>query len=166
MVNIKIKSKEEKDKKFFNYNLFIKDCRGWEKLVEVFIAILLLTGVLFVVVNKLNSSDKNTLSAEMSQKELAILRDIELNNTLRTEVLSATPPLEWDNFGPELQDVKNRIISLTPSNLECEAKICLINADCTKSTTSEKSVYAKSVIISADLNTYSPRELKLFCVEK
>jgi hypothetical protein len=148
-------------------NTKIKSKRGWVRLVEVFIAILLLTGVLLVVVNRTNFSDKNSLYVEMSKKEFAILRDIELNNSLRTEILSVTPPVEWDNFSSELQNVRNRIIYLTPSNLECQAKICQINEDCIiDDGSSGKNVYAESVLISADLNKYSPRELKLFCMEK
>ncbi len=146
-------------------NIKIKSKRGWIRLIEVFIAILLLAGVLLVVVNRSNSPDKDSLYIEISQKEFAILRDIELNNTLRTEILSITPPVEWDSFSPELQNVKNRIINLTPSNLECKAKICQINEDCTMSEFSGKNVYAESVLISANLNTYSPRQLKLFCME-
>jgi len=150
--------------------MLIKSKKGWIRLVEVFIAILLLTGVLFVVTNRSNSSEKNTLYIDISKKELAILRDIELNDTLRAEVLSVDPtnlPIEWNDFDSSgLQDVKNRISYLAPSNLECEAKICLINEECIMDELSGENVYAKSVIISANLNTYSPRELKLFCMGK
>ena len=146
-------------------NIIIKSKKGWIRLVEVFIAILLLTGVLLIVVNRINPSDKNSLSIEISKKELAILRDIELNNSLRTDILGATIPVEWNNFGSELQNVKNRIIFLTPSNLECEAKICQINEECIMGGFSGENIYVESVIISADLYTYSPRQLKLFCAE-
>lgn len=142
--------------------------KGWIRLVEVFIAILLLTGVLLIISNR-SSSDKNNLQVEISKKEIAILRDIELNNALRTEILSvdsASLPVEWDNFGSELENVKNRIIYLTPKNLECKAKICLINEACIMEGLSGDNIYAESVIISADLDTYSPRELKLFCMKK
>jgi len=148
-------------------NMLIKSKRGWIRLVEVFIAILLLTGVLFVVTSGGNSSKKNTLYIEVSEKELAILRDIELNDTLRAEVLSVDSgnlPIEWEDFDLSgLQNVKERITYLTPSNLECVAKICLINTVCIMNGLSDGDVYAKSVIISANSTVYSPRELKLFC---
>ena len=150
-------------------NMIKYNKRGWIRLVEVFIAILLLTGVLFVVTSGGNSSKKNTLYIEVSEKELAILRDIELNDTLRAEVLSVNSgdlPIEWDNFDSELENVKERIIYLTPSNLECVAKICLINEECIMNDLSDGDVYAKSVIISANSTVYSPRELKLFCIGK
>jgi len=148
-------------------NMIKYNKRGWIRLVEVFIAILLLTGVLFVVTSGGNSSKKNTLYIEVSEKELAILRDIELNDTLRAEVLSVDSgdlPIEWDDFSSELENVKGRIKYLTPSNLECVAKICLINEECIMNDLSDGDVYAKSVIISANSTVYSPRELKLFCI--
>ena len=148
-------------------NMLIKSKKGWIRLVEVFIAILLLTGVLFVVTSGGNSSKKNTLYIEVSEKELAILRDIELNDTLRAEVLSVDSedlPIEWDDFGSKLENVKGRITYLTPSNLECVAKICLINKVCIMNDFPDGDVYAKSIIISANSTVYSPRELKLFCI--
>lgn len=142
--------------------------RGWIRIVEAFIAILLLAGVLFVIVTK-NSSNNNTFQEEMSKKELAILRDVELNNSLRAEILavgSTNLPVEWENFGSGLQNVKDRIIYLTPKNLECKAKICLMNESCIMEESSKEDLYAESVIISADIDTYSPRQLKLFCMKK
>jgi hypothetical protein len=146
----------------------IKSKGGWVKLMEVFIAILLLAGVLFVISDK-TPSDKKAFQTQMSEKEIAILTDIELNDTIRTEILSVDSgslPTEWNNFDSELPNVKGRILYLTPQNINCEAKICLINDVCTLVDNSGKEIYAESVLISADSNTYSPRELKLFCMQK
>jgi hypothetical protein len=142
--------------------------KGWIRLVEVFIAIMLLTGVLLIVVTR-NSPNNNNFQEEMSKKELAILRDIELNNSLRTEILAVSSenlPVEWENFGSGLQNVRNRITYLTPKNLECKAKICLMNESCIMEESSGEDLYAESVVISADVDTYSPRQLKLFCMSK
>jgi hypothetical protein len=167
VINNIIKSKREKNEKFFHYNLFIKNRRGWIKLVEVFVAVLILTAIFFIIANRSSSSYNDKKSLEISQKEIGILRDIELNYTLRTEILSAAPlPVEWESFDSGLPKVRERIISLIPPNLECQAKICLMNDFCKIDELSGKDVYAKSVIISANLNTYSPRQLKLFCMLK
>jgi hypothetical protein len=146
----------------------IKSKGGWVKLMEVFIAILLLAGVLFVISDK-TPSDKKAFQTQMSEKEIAILTDIELNDTLRTEILSVDSgslPVEWNTFDSEFPNVKGRILYLTPQNINCEAKICLINDVCAIVDNSGKEIYAESVLISADANTYSPRELKLFCMQK
>lgn len=148
-------------------NTKIKYKRGWVRLVEVFIAILLIAGVLLIVANRANPSEKNIISSDISEKELAILKDIELNKTLRTEILNVPSlPVEWNNFSSELQNLKNRIEYLASPNLNCEAKICLMdNEVCVMSEFSGDNVYAESVVISADLNKYSPRQFKLFCIE-
>lgn len=143
--------------------------KGWIKLVEVFLAVLLLAAVLLVVVIK-GSSDKSSVQEEISKKESAILRDIELNDTLREDILSIGPgnlPVEWNSFASNgIQDVRDRILSLVPSDLDCEARLCLLTDACIINEASDEEVYAKSVVISADLDTYSPRQLKLFCTKK
>jgi hypothetical protein len=147
-----------------------KNKKGWITLVEVFLSILLLAGVLLVVATQSSSnSNKSNLQTQISGEEIAILRDIELNNVMRTEIVnvdSDSLPLEWEDFGSGLQDVMNRIAELAPKNFNCQAKLCLINEDCILNNPPEGDVYAKSVIISSDLDTYSPRELKLFCASK
>lgn len=145
----------------------IKYKHGWIRLIEVFVAILLLTGVLLIVVDRNNPSKESSASLEISKKEISILRDIELNDTLRTEILNAQPlPVEWNNFSGELLNVKNRIEYLTPPNFKCEAKICWLNRACLIDELLGENIYAKSVVISANLDKYLPRQLKLFCVKE
>ena len=142
--------------------------KGWIRLVEVFISIILLGGVLLIVTTR-NSAYSTEVQDEISEREVAILRDIELNNTLRTEILSIPQqslPLEWGSFVSQLEEVADRIGVLTPANLECRAKMCLVLDNCIMDWSPDGDVYAKSVIISADLDTYSPRQLKLFCTKK
>lgn len=144
----------------------IKYKHGWIRLIEVFVAILLLTGVLLIVVDRNNPSKESSASLEISKKEISILRDIELNDTLRTEILNAQSlPVEWNNFSSGLPNVKNRIEYLTPPNFKCGAKICWLNRACLIDELFGENIYAKSVVISANLNKYSPRQLKLFCIE-
>jgi hypothetical protein len=144
----------------------IKSKRGWVRLIEVFVAILLLTGILLVVANRTNPTDKNVASTEMSKKQFAILEDIELNDTFRAEILNVPSlPLEWNYFNVSgLQNLKDRIEYLTPENFECMAKICSINGECKMNELSNENIYAESVFISANFNVYSPRLLKLFCI--
>jgi len=142
--------------------------KGWIRLVEVFIAILLLTGVLLIIFTR-NSSEKENFQIETAKKELAMLRDIELNNTLRAEILgigSSNLPVEWSEFNSQAPNLKSRIIYLTPKNLECQAKICLIDEICVMDELSNGDIYVEGVVISANATVYSPRQLKLFCIKK
>lgn len=144
-----------------------KNKRGWVRLLEAFIAIVLLTSVLLVVSN-INSSPRNELQEKTSIIQTSIIRDIQLNEGLRTAILSVNVanPVEWEDFETSgLSEVKDRIEELAPKDMECSAQICEINSPCSLQGVSKKEVYAKSGIISADLNTYSPRQIKIFCLK-
>jgi hypothetical protein len=151
-------------------NFLIKQKKGWIHLVEVFIAILLLAGVLLIVATQSSSnSSKSAIQAQISGEEIEILRDIELNDALRTEIMSIDSdnlPIEWEGFTSDIPNVRDRIEEISPNNFDCEAKLCLMNEVCILNNLPNVDVYAKSVIITGDLDTYSPRELKVFCMSK
>jgi len=139
--------------------------RGWIRIVEAFIAVLLIAGVLLFVIGK-GYIGKKDISEQVYQVQLAVLREIELNSTLRTSILEVDESeLPWENFSAEgLSDVKQKIEDRIPEYLECEAKICELDRVCPMgSTLVEKDVYAQSVAITAEGEKYSPRQLKLFC---
>lgn len=140
--------------------------RGWLRIVEAFIAILLIVGVLLVIINQ-GYIERIDVSSKIYDEEISVLREIELNKTLRDEVLNAEPlPVNWEDFEARgLENVKNKINNDIESYLECKAKICEIGADCEldEEDYPNESVYVRSVIISANLTKYAPRQLRLFC---
>jgi hypothetical protein len=141
----------------------IKNKKGWIRIVEAFTMILILTGVFLIILNKNPSID---FSQEIYEKEKEILMDIQLNNSLRESVLSPdieNLPIELSGFSA---DLKNKIDDKTPNDLECGAKICILDDECILSNSVEKDTYTQEVIITSTLSTYSPRKLKLFCWEK
>jgi len=136
----------------------IKNKSGWIRIVEAFAMILLITGVFLIIIDKESPKD---FSGEINEKERGILRDIQLNNSLRDNILNVgTLPIELESFPVNL---KEKIISETPSYLECKAKICTLDDDCLLSDSVVQSIYTQEVIISSNLVKYSPRKLKLFC---
>lgn len=145
----------------------IENKKGWIRLVEAFVAIVLLTSVLLVVTSS-NSSPKANFNEEISKNQIGVLRAIQLDEDLRAEILNINIdalPLEWEDFEGETPLLRERIEVLSPKELECSAKICVINEPCVLDDVSGKEVYAKSVIISANATYYSPRQLKLFCLK-
>jgi len=122
--------------------------------------ILIITGVLLTVLNK-GYISKSDNSEKIYESEQAILRKIQLNNSLRNDILAfENLPVEWENFPT---NVKNEIISEAPINFECQAKICGLNEICSLNEEIEKEIYVQKTIITANLEKYSPRELKVFC---
>lgn len=140
-----------------------KNKSGLIRIIEAFTMILIITGIMLTVLNK-GFIAKDGDSEKIYEIEQAILRDIQLNNSLRSEILAfGILPVEWENFSPNL---KNEIASRTQVGFECKAKICSLNTNCILSEEIEKEIYAQKTIITADLGKYSPRELKVFCWEK
>jgi hypothetical protein len=144
----------------------IKNRRGWIRIVEVFIAILLITGSLALLIknNKVNNEE---IELQIHDKMVPVLREIQTNNTMRDAILDASLPVEWENFESQgLTLVRNKIINKIPSGFDCKGKLCALDETCTITLLEEENIYAETAFISADLDTYAPRQLKLFCWKK
>jgi len=137
----------------------MNNCRGWIKIVEAFIAILLIAGTLLIVINQ-GYIGRTNISSKIYEMEVSVLREIELNDMLRNEILAVSLPTKWDEFPA---NVKNKIKNRIPDYLECTAKICEMDKICALDEYVDKDVYVQSVAITANLETYNPRQLKLFC---
>ena len=61
----------------------------------------------------------------------------------------------------------DKILIRKPNYLNCEAMVCVLNEVCPldpfPDEAKDKDIYAKSVAITANLETYDPRQLKMFC---
>ncbi|MEK6945829.1 MAG: hypothetical protein AABW63_03475 [Nanoarchaeota archaeon] len=137
--------------------------KGWIQVVEAFVAILLITGVLLVVLNKRYIQDEDP-STKIYETESGILKSIQIDDVSRSYVLNQSSlPVNWSDIP---SGIKNKIQLQKPSYLDCQARICEINNECLGQLTSDKSIYAKSTFISAESSLYSPRQLKIFCWEK
>ena len=143
----------------------MKNKNGWIEIVEAFASIMLIAGVLIIIAGSLRLETQN-FSAQVYDSEYAILREIQLDNSLRDEILAVSnPPVEWDN-AEFPQDAKSKIIDKTPSHLECVAKLCGISKCTSELPPSGEDVFVQSVFIGANLDNYSPRKLNLFCWSK
>ncbi len=135
----------------------INNKHGWIKIVEAFIAVLLIAGVLLFVINR-GYIGKSDISDRVYQAQIAILREIELDENLRTQILSA----ELEGDVP--QDVLNKIEQRKPDYLTCVAKICKMDVLCESGEVPlDKDIYSQPVAITTDSASFDPRQLKLFC---
>jgi hypothetical protein len=143
--------------------------KGWIKIVEASIAILILVGVSLFLYGGSSSKEKKD-SSEMYRMQRTILEAIQNNDEIRSDVLKIDDkdlPIEWKGFDTQgLEDLKNLIESLTPSNIICISKICEMSGKICDIEYMEKDVYAYSAVISANQTTYSPKQVKLFCYKK
>ena len=140
--------------------------KGWIRIVEASIAVLFIAGVVLVVINN-NELGNNDSSLKILDTEISVLREIQLNSSLRAAVLSSSFPVESGEPGfPE--DIENKIDSKTPGYLICVSKICSIIDECVLTAENSGSVYAESILITTnpESSSYDPRKLKIFCWEK
>lgn len=142
----------------------IHNKKGWIRIVEAFIAILLITGVILVIINK-GYLKRTDISSEVYDAEMAILRAIELDDKLRSIIINLEDNiLPLNNNSQQFPiEIKNIIATKKPSYLECFTNICSINSICAMENFVEKNIYAQSVPITANLQEYNPRQVKLFC---
>jgi len=139
----------------------MKNKRGWIRIIEVFIAILIILGVLLIVLDK-EEIEKKDVTSKIYLTETAILREIQLNNTLRDDILNAEIPVEEGDTGFPSR-IASQVTSRTPAYLSCTSKICQLSDACDLNEPVKKNTYVRAVAIVADLNKYDPRQLKLFC---
>ena len=135
----------------------MKNKKAWLRIVEAFIAILLIAGVLsFIFINKVQKPGREEA---IKQTQRIILDEIENDNNLRMAVLSA------DN-----DTIKSTISTRLPNYLNFTIKNCEVNEVCglpnLAETYTKNEIFADEVIISANLTQFTPRKLKLFVWEK
>ena len=142
----------------------IRNKRGWIKIIEAFLAVILLASIILVVLDKQNNAVD--VSPTVHDAEILILRSMELNKQIRSEILSTSGNLGWTEFNSTLPLTKAKIQSLTPASLNCEASACNPFALCASEKIEKDNVYSDSIIISSELTVNNPRLLKIFCWEK
>lgn len=146
----------------------IKDRKGWIRIVEAFLSVLLVTIVLVLVVNQQNTNQADS-SPRIYNYEIYTLRLIELNDTLRSEIINvgdSVLPSTSNNSTTFPSDVINQINAVIPGALSCGAEICSTSSPCSFWQIINKDVYAQRIFITSNLTTYNPRQLKLFCWPK
>ncbi len=139
-----------------------KNKKGWIKVSEAFLAILLIAAVVILVTGNSSVREGDT-KERISDSQILILRDIEINKTLRQDIIDTNGEIDWEDFP---SSVKGRIEEKKPAWLECVAKICEPASECVLSESKEEDVYAKPLIITSTIDTFNPRQLKLFCWEE
>lgn len=145
----------------------IRNSRGWIRIVEAFVGILLIAGIVLVVIEQ-DQTERENASSRAYTSMISILREIELNNSLRAEIVNIQDSglsVEWSEFNVSAPQTEAKIIGKTPGYLECVGKICAINDVCllAQNQILSEEIYAESAIISSTIQTYNPRLLKLFC---
>lgn len=128
--------------------------KGWMRIVEASISILIILSVLFFLYTK----DVQSENLELDERAQNVLRELSSDSSFRESVLSN-----------RTDDVRQAIALRIPeSHLAFEARVCDLDEVCGKSNFTETSVYAAERVISSSLEKNpasggaAPRKVRLF----
>ena len=127
---------------------------GWMRIVEAALAVMIVSGVLIVVYS--SQPKKTNFSTEVENFQKQILMDFSSKENFRTDILNSDDT--------ELKEyVKSRI----PTYLGFSLKICDLDPSvpCKNDdymSAMDKDVYVQEIIISSNLEEYSPKKVRLF----
>lgn len=131
---------------------FVENKKGWLRIVEAFISILIIASVLIIVASRQPKQDETENVHELQR---AILKQVSSNETLRGNILQG----KEDN-------TKKFIEKKLPVYLNFSIRICEINEICGMRTYVAKEIYGDEILIASNLTQYSPKKLKFFVWEK
>ncbi len=130
--------------------------RGLIRFVEATVAIIIIFGVLLVVYSRTSISQERDLSEDINP----ILDQIAENRTLREEVLV--------DEGLAMQRIE-KILSdqVTDNGINYTARICDIQETCpipfaNFPNAKDENIYAEERVVSATLDVFSPKKVKIF----
>ena len=126
--------------------------RGFLKIMEASIAIVIILSVLFVLYNR----NQATNEVDLSESARSILGEMSKSVVLREAVITQ-----------DKETVEDFVSSKIPEGfLEHEVRICEINEVCGMSHFIEKDVYVGERVISSTLNSIESKKVRLFIWRK
>jgi hypothetical protein len=141
----------------------IKNKKGFLRILEAFIAVLLIAGVLLFVINRGNNN-KDSLEESIFEIEKSILKEISQNDPLRRAIL------EYNGTQNTFYDLKVFAINkIDTQRFAIEFNICPLDQVCGLPQGIQypnADVYSQSVPIASDLQGYNPKVVKIFVWEK
>jgi len=128
----------------------MKNKKGWLRIVEAFIAVLIIASVLIVLALRVPKQDTGESIHELQRH---ILTQISSDNSLRGEILD---PAE------EKTNTKNFIEENLPNYWNFTMLVCEVDEVCGMPLYVKKEIYADEILITSTLQDYNPKKLKLF----
>ena len=127
--------------------------RGWLRIMEAVIAILILSSIMLLLY--INNVPQKSVSSSIGDLQSRVLDEMSSRADLRDAVL-------LNNSEDLLAFVSPKI----PSNFNYTLIVCDLSSPCQFSPSTTKEVYVEDRIVSANLGTYSPKVVRLFVWEK
>ena len=147
-----------------------KDKKGWIKIVEAFLAIMLIAAILLTALNErsnlLGDQSEYELYQDYHESEIAVLKKIQLNDTIRDDILNISEGQLPVSGGDVPESMKNEVRFKIPIYLNCTYQICSVGSECKMDTGIEDDLFVEHIGIFANRTHYNPRKVNLFCWER
>jgi elongation factor P--beta-lysine ligase len=133
----------------------IKNKRGWLRIVEAVIAILIVAVALLFI--RTENATQSTTADNVLEKERATLEMISKNEEFRGDILNGVVSTEMNNV----------INDIFPSDIwNYKLKICDLTISCPNDEViTNREVYSSEIMVVANDEVYSPKKLKIFVWE-
>ena len=126
------------------------DKKAWLRIVEAFLAIIIILGAVLVIMVK--QEPKTDISESVYERQGQILDIISKNEELRNDILIEK--------GDQIEIV---ILELIPGNWNYSINICNITLICPNPIqVHETEVYSREKMVTSNLTKYSPKKLRFF----
>lgn len=136
-------------KQINNHKLRRMNKKGWLRIVEAFLAILIVVSAVLIVMTKTQS--RVDLSGDVNYKQRQVLDIIAKDDVLREKVI------QNDSLA-----LNNQISSMIPKNWNFTTKICSIEDICNTDVPLDREVYVSQIIITSSVDQYNPKKVKFF----
>lgn len=131
--------------------MVMQNKKGWIRILEVFIAISLLAGVLTIILQS-QETEEGSQFQEIYEKQHTASKIIQMNQSLRADALTG-----------QVSKGINSTLNKTLPNMECKTKICGLDQQCPLDENIEEEIYAQTTQIFANETHYKPKNLRIFC---
>lgn len=131
-------------------NILFNDKKGWIRIAEAAIAIMILASVILVLIAR--QGEEKGIGEEMYRLQHLILEEAAKNESVRDAVLNSRNLSLIDDFIGERM----------PVGIDFNITVCNPAGTCTVGTpTVNKELYADDILISSTLQQYQPKKLKI-----
>lgn len=132
--------------------------KGWIKITEVVIAIMILSSVLIILYT--NNITETDISSYVGNLQSDILNDISMDEFIHNEILLSEEGIVSNN-------ITTFVRGKLPNNFNFTIKICSVYANsCLPDELPHKNVYVEEVIISSNFENLSPKIFRIYVWEK
>lgn len=133
----------------------VSNKRGWIRILEATIAVMLVAGVLTIIYAS-ETTDNQLEVDQLKNVQEIVLKEISTKDDLRDYVLSE-----------DLDSLNQSVAAFVPSHLGYSLRVCNLSAPCkldssTFKDTLTRDVVAESTIIASNLSEYDPKKAVLF----